>query len=258
MYQKFLNHFAKALKIYFVFCAIMIIVNNTANAQGLKVKVGLTAMYPPFEYREKGRLVGYDVDLIKAIAKEMGWELAFKDMPFDELISALNNKEVDLVISAFNLTPQRQKTLSISHVYYSQNQLVWLYLKSHLFAKDKDLNGRKVGVHGATVLEKWARDQINAKNQFQLISFYSTPLLIEKLRDNDVDVAIVEEVQAIEYIEHDPSLTYEYTGSHIGGYVIAFKKGSPWVNKVNKVLDKLKSEGFLAINEEKWIKNTKQ
>ena len=72
-------------------------------------KVGTTAEYPPFETLENGKIVGYDVDVIDAVAKKIGIKYEWKDMNFDGLISALQFKKIDIVIAGISSSPEREK-----------------------------------------------------------------------------------------------------------------------------------------------------
>lgn len=68
--------------------------NEKQTALGNRIyKIGTTAEYPPFETLENGEIVGYDADVIDAVAKKLGIEYEWKDMNFDGLISALQLKK---------------------------------------------------------------------------------------------------------------------------------------------------------------------
>lgn len=62
------------------------------------LRVGGEATYPPFLFKdEHGHYVGFEIDLIKAVAKEIGAEVAYTDMPFSQFMTAVENKKVDVV-----------------------------------------------------------------------------------------------------------------------------------------------------------------
>ncbi len=85
------------------------------------IYVGTNAEFPPFEYLEKDQMVGFDVDFINAIGKEMGKEIVMKDMSFDGLLPALQSKKVDLVIAGMTASEERKKAVNFSEPYYSAN-----------------------------------------------------------------------------------------------------------------------------------------
>lgn len=218
------------------------------------VTVGMMPMYPPFEYHDNNKLVGFDVDLIHAICKELGCKVKVKEMSFQDLLPALKNNQIDIAISAINMTPERQKELDFSKSYYQQNKLVWVYPKYGFYPNSRNLHQLHVGVHSGTLMEKWAKDLQKQKRVSQVTSFPSTPILLERLKAKMIDAIIVEEIQAIQFCKQDPSfLTYHATGATIEGYGIAFNKGSPLVPKINKALEKLQSNGTMAKIYNQWI-----
>lgn len=83
------------------------------------LRVGGEATYPPFLFKdEHGHYVGFEMDLIKAVAKEIGAEVAYTDMPFSQFMTAVENKKVDVVISAVkvrrNVLKNRRSAMCIT------------------------------------------------------------------------------------------------------------------------------------------------
>ena len=87
-----------------------------------KVIVGLSADYAPYEFHAmvdgKDQTVGFDVDLAKEVAKDMGVELELKEMDFDALIGALKAGQIDMIISGMNPDDERKKQIDFSDIYY--------------------------------------------------------------------------------------------------------------------------------------------
>lgn len=72
--------------------------------------VGTNVGYPPFVFRdEAGSIVGFDIDLMQAIGKKLGKEIILKDLTFDALLIALQQKKVDLIIGGISVTPERAR-----------------------------------------------------------------------------------------------------------------------------------------------------
>lgn len=94
------------------------------------LRVGGEATYPPFLFKdEHGHYVGFEMDLIKAVAKEIGAEVAYTDMPFSQFMTAVENKKVDVVISAVEGTAERAEKAAFSDVYYKKGVYLSLYGK---------------------------------------------------------------------------------------------------------------------------------
>lgn len=76
--------------------------------------IGLQSGYPPFEFMDnKGKLVGFDVDLAAEIAAKLNKELVIKDMEFEGEILSLKQGKIDLIISGMNITPSRLKEIAM-------------------------------------------------------------------------------------------------------------------------------------------------
>lgn len=118
-----------------------------------KIIMGTSADYKPFEYKEGDNIVGFDVDLAKALAKKTGYEIEVQDMDFNSLITALKSKQVDLVLSGMTPTPERKKQVDFSDVYYTANHMI-VSKKDSGITSLKDLKGKTVGVQLGSIQEE--------------------------------------------------------------------------------------------------------
>ncbi len=88
--------------------------------QSDKIKVGINAEFPPFEYyNENGELTGFDIDLMNYIAERIGFEIEYVDMSFDKLIPAVMRSEVACAISAISITEDRNNVIDYTVPYLS-------------------------------------------------------------------------------------------------------------------------------------------
>lgn len=118
-------------------------------------KVGTTAEYPPFETLENGKIVGYDVDVIDAVAKKIGIKYEWKDMNFDGLISALQFKKIDIVIAGISSSPEREKVVNFS-IPYHESKTAYIMNKNNPMTME-ELKGKTFGVDLGTSYETTAR-----------------------------------------------------------------------------------------------------
>lgn len=87
--------------------------------EGRAWKVGTTADYPPFEYLdEEGRLVGFDVDIINAIAQLYKFQVEWRDLPFDRLIERLIAGEIDIIAAGLSITEERARLIAFTQGYW--------------------------------------------------------------------------------------------------------------------------------------------
>jgi His/Glu/Gln/Arg/opine family amino acid ABC transporter permease subunit len=120
-----------------------------------RLRVGIDATYPPFGIAEGGEFSGFDVDIARAIARELGVRAELVNASFDGVFPALQNGTFDVVISAVTITPERRATLLFSDPYIAAGQQIVVRDDSAVRGSE-DLAGRTVGV------------QINTTAQFAM------------------------------------------------------------------------------------------
>lgn len=83
------------------------------------ILVGTSADFPPFEYinRNTGKIVGFDIDIMRAIAKDQGFEVEFRDQDFLSLFASVDTWNTDIAASAISITPEREKLFLFSDPY---------------------------------------------------------------------------------------------------------------------------------------------
>lgn len=215
------------------------------------LKVGVSAEYPPFEFQQGGKTVGFDIDLIEAVASELGMKAEIQDMSFHSLISALQTNKIDVAISGMTITPERQKNVDFTDSYYQDTPtVVFIKEKANL---TKDLTNKKLGVQLGSTPETWAKQQAKLYKGVEIISLDANPLLIEKLKLGQIDYVVIGKLQAIEFCKANPALSYVLVGQQSEGYGIALAKNSSLTEKVNQAILKFKKNGYLQQLETKWI-----
>ncbi|WPC73449.1 transporter substrate-binding domain-containing protein [Vibrio porteresiae] len=122
------------------------------------VRYGLEAEYPPFESKNaKGELVGFDIELGKAICERMKTECVWKESSFDTLIPALNAKKFDVINSAMNITEQRAKAIDFTNpIYRIPSQLI-ARVDQNLAPTADALRGKNIGVLQGSIQEVYAK-----------------------------------------------------------------------------------------------------
>lgn len=88
------------------------------------VKMGTNASFPPFEYTEGTKVVGFDASLAQLIANDYGKKLQIVDMSFDGLIAALQSDAIDFIAAGMTATDERRKNVDFSEPYYTSNQVI--------------------------------------------------------------------------------------------------------------------------------------
>ena len=220
-----------------------------------KIVLGTCADYPPYEFHKqidgKDHIVGFDIDIAKEIAKDLGVELEIKDMDFNGLLAALETENVDMVIAGMTPDEERKKSVDFSKVYYDPEQgLLVRDEDKEKYKSIEDLKGMKVGAQKGTVQEEVANDiedsQVKALGKI-------TDLVLE-LKNGKIDGVILAIPVAKAYDKANPDLSlspYIDFGKE-GGVAIAIKKGNTeLIDAVNSTIDKLMEDNTL----EKFIQD---
>jgi len=119
---------------------------NKAKNRGYLL-VGSDVTYPPFEYMENGKPVGFDIDLINLVAKEMGLNGAqIVDTAWDGIFAALKTEKFDVIISSVTITEDRKKEMLFSEPYYDSGQIIAVRKDDARINSESDLVGKVVGV----------------------------------------------------------------------------------------------------------------
>jgi ABC-type amino acid transport substrate-binding protein len=120
------------------------------NRLGLTYTVAMDMAYAPFEFiGDDGNPAGFDVDLIRAIAANMGFEVNLVNTAWDGIIPSLLAGSSDMIISAMTITEERSQSVQFSDPYFEASQFVAVKNDSPIKTLD-DLQGKKVGVQNAT------------------------------------------------------------------------------------------------------------
>ena len=115
------------------------------------IKIAVNAIYPPMEYKdpESGKLIGFDVDLGNALAKELGVTLDWQEAAFEQLIPSLQTGRVDMILSGLNDRPARRETMDF--VDYLNSGVQFYTLASRATVNQPlDLCGKTVGTSRST------------------------------------------------------------------------------------------------------------
>jgi ABC-type amino acid transport substrate-binding protein len=83
------------------------------------VRVGTEGTYPPFSFHDQNtnKLTGFDIEVIKAVAKKAGWRLQFVETTFDAIFTALEAKRIDVIANQVTLNPERKAKYGLGTTY---------------------------------------------------------------------------------------------------------------------------------------------
>lgn len=218
---------------------LMLVVSSLIFAKE-KLYVGTNAEFPPFEYLDKGDIVGFDIDLVKAIGNKLKMDVVIKDMSFDGLIPALETNKVDVVIAGMTATDERKIAVNFSNPYYTANQVIILKDDNKDIKTFDDLNGKLVGVMLGFTGDVVVSEMKNVESKKYNASFAA----IMELQNNKIDAVVLDSETALNYLKNNKGLKLADTSGEPEEYAIAIsKKNTELLNKINTALDELKKDG---------------
>ncbi|HYW58211.1 MAG TPA: basic amino acid ABC transporter substrate-binding protein [Polaromonas sp.] len=218
-----------------------------AAAPAAKVYVvGTDAAYAPFESQnEKGEIVGFDIDVVKAVALKAGIEVKFVNTPWEGIFNALTQGDRDLLVSSITITDERKQTLDFSSPYFDAKQLIAVKGDSKI-AKFADLAKLKVGVQTGTTGDEVVT-KLQGKESANVKRFESTPLALKELEAGGVDAVVADNGVVIHYVANNTGSKFKTvsdTSFAAEQYGIAVKKGNAdLLAKINKGLADIKADG---------------
>ncbi len=207
---------------------------------------GTDAAYAPFESQnEKGEIVGFDIEVVQAIAKQAGFEVKFVNTPWEGIFNALGQGDRDLVVSAVTITDERKQTIDFSDPYFDAAQLIVVKEASKV-ARFADLKKLKVGVQTGTTGDE-AVTKLLGKASTAIKRFESTPLALKELEASGVDAVVADNGVVIHYVANNPGGKFKTVSDKEfvpEQYGIAVKKGNAELRGLlNKGLTAIKADG---------------
>ena len=222
-----------------------------------KLTVCTHLSYKPFEYKEGTKVVGFDVDLVDLLAKDLGVEQEVISIEWAQVTSgaAYQAKKCDMGMGAMTITDSRKKAIGISDPYMDATQVL-LVKKGAPYKSLEDLKGKKIGVQADTTGKDYA-DAAAKKIGFEVVVFNDLALQTNNVKSGRVDAAINDNGALYNFVTANPDteVTAEFnTGEQYG---FAAKKDDPsatkLLTKLNELLAKAKSDGTYNQLFKKWF-----
>ncbi len=240
------------MKKIFILISILFTLLFTFSCTSEKKNTGIIVMgtspaFPPFEYiLESGEeIIGFDIELAKEIAENLNKTLVIKSTNFNDLISLLENDDIDMIISGMTITDERKNNIDFSIPYYEASQVVLKRADDNTFTnittkeslgENKNI-GSQLGTTGSTIAH-----QIS-KNDF-VTDFKSCELVVQGLLNEEVDVIIIDKEPAKSFMSKYGNLAILPIKFETEHYGIGIKKGNyELLDSVNKTIHELVNSG---------------
>lgn len=200
---------------------------NPSNkpAQGKHYVVGTDTTFAPFEFRsQNGDMVGIDMDLLRAIAKDQGFTVEIRSLGFDAAVQALQSRQVDAVMAGMSITDARKKVFDFSNAYYDSG-VQFAAPKTSSVNSLNDLRGKRVAVKTGTAGADYA-DSIKAQYGFTTVAFSQTADMVNDVTAGS-SAAYVDDYPVVAYsIQQGAPMKLIGDKAPAGSYGVAVNKGT--------------------------------
>lgn len=224
----------------FIFLLIILFLCVGCSNREDKLIMVTEAGFAPYEYYADGKIVGVDVEIAKEIAKELGKELVVKDVAFDSIIHEVKSGKADIGVAGISYTEERAKQVDFSINYTSSKQVIVVRSNS-LIDKLDDIKNKKIAVQLGSVADMYVSEYYKEKNIVRQKKYLAA---IQDLKDGKVDCVVMDELPAREMAKNNSDIRILSEILAEDSYGIIVDKGnSELLSVINRVIEKLKSEG---------------
>ena len=160
--------------------------------------VGADTPYPPFEIGQPPDISGFDIEIMDAIAEDLGLEVTYQDTGFDTIFRDTANGVFDTAAAATTITPERQQKVNFTDPYYEATQALVVAEDNSEIVTTADLAGKIVGAQDGTTGETLANDTTDAS---EVRGFPEGTDAITALATGQVEAVIVDLPVAADAVE---------------------------------------------------------
>jgi len=231
--------------------ALIAVAMFATSANAKQLVVATDTAFVPFEYKENGKYVGFDIDMWHAIATDLGLDYKLQPMDFGGIIPGLQTGQVDVGLAGITIKDERKKVIDFSDGYYDSGFLLMVPADSTVTGA-ADLAGKKLAVKTGTSATDYAKE--NFKDT-ELRLFPNSDNAYLEVMTGRVDAAMHDTPNVLYFIKKNGKGKVKSVGTQMMAhqYGIAFPKGSDLVTKVNGSLAKMKSNGAYNAIYKKWF-----
>ncbi|WP_422744040.1 ABC transporter permease subunit [Mycobacterium sp. WMMD1722] len=217
------------------------------------LRVGTEGVYPPFSYHDPatGELVGYDVDVARAVGEKLGVDVDFVETPWDAMFAALEANRFDVVANEVTINPERQSKYDLSQPYSVGEGVIVTRADDDSIRSLADIRG-KTAAENAT--SNWSQVAREAGANVEAVEGFTQAITL--LTQGRVDVVINDSIAVYAYLAEtgDKSVKIAGTVGEKSEQGFAARKDSGYLPELNRALDELRAEGRLTEISQRYLK----
>lgn len=225
-----------------------------APAQAQEVlRVATDATFPPMEFVDNGKLTGFDVELVEALAADMGKKVEWTQIDFKGLIPGLVSRRYDMAVSAIYITDERRKVVDFGDSYYAGGLVMMVKDGNDKIRGPQDLDGKRVSVQVGTKSVSYLKEHFP---KVQLVEVEKNDQMFNLVDIGRADAAVTGLPAAYQYVRTRGGLTVLPEPLTTEAYGMAVRKDMPELTQaLNASLANLKANGTYDAIVKKWFSN---
>ncbi|MBF5081126.1 amino acid ABC transporter substrate-binding protein [Quadrisphaera sp. INWT6] len=220
--------------------------SGSASGTGGVLRVASEGTYAPFTFHDQadgGKLTGYDVDVITAVAQEMGMQVEFTDVTWDAIFAGLQAGRYDVVANQVTVNPERQALYDFSTPYTTSTGAIITRADDTAITSVADLAGKTTA---QSLTSNWAQVATDAGAQVEGVEGFTQAVTL--LKQGRVDATVNDDLAALDYLKTTGDTSVKIAGStpDTSQQAFALAKGSDLTPKIDEALAQLQADGTLA------------
>ena len=225
-------------------CALLICSANSKTLREGVLKVATEGTFSPFSYyNDKNELVGYDVDVARAVAEKLGLKIEFLTAPWDAMLAAFDAGKADAVFNQVSITDERKKKYEYSVPYTVVYGAIIVHKDNNDIKSFEDLKGKK---NADSATSNWA--QVAKKYGAQNVTVDSFAKSMELLIARRVDTVVRDNTVFYDFLKQRPDAPIKIAAKlkDVDYSAAIVQKGNKELaDQISKALNELKAEGKL-------------
>ncbi len=214
--------------------------------------VGTESNFPNFSFKDKGELVGFDIDIVKEVARRLEKTIEFKDMSFEALIPQAQLGSMHVIAAGMTPTPERAKVVAFTKPYVNGDPL---FIVTLIGNDAKDLDDLKQGKH-VVVNQGYTADFFMSKIEGPELLRLDTPAeAFLALKQGRADAFVTARNTLAPFFKKHDAEGFEYKiipGTDESTALIVSKKYPELLHEIQKQLDAMEQDGTLQAIKKKW------
>ena len=225
-------------------CALLICGANSKTLREGTLKVATEGTFSPFSYyNDKNELVGYDVDVARAVTEKLGLKIEFLTAPWDAMLAAFDAGKADAVFNQVSITDERKKKYEYSVPYTVVYGAIIVHKDNNDIKSFEDLKGKK---NADSATSNWA--QVAKKYGAQNVTVDSFAKSMELLIARRVDTVVRDNTVFYDFLKQRPDAPIKIAAKlkDVDYSAAIVQKGNKELaDQISKALNELKAEGKL-------------